>query len=108
MPRDFWRCCRLWQVMNNGTKCCGWPRKRPTGQKQSRGKFACCKITSKAGRSNATFAAQYHAKSETHASRKMHDPMTQNPRLLTMLDFPREAGATLSGIAFPKSSSSPL
>jgi hypothetical protein len=36
------------------------------------------------------------------------DAAKQNPRLLTMLDFPREAGATLSGIAFPKSSSSPL
>src|SRR5882724_5670896 len=43
--------------MNNDTKCCSWLRKRPTGQKQSRGKFACCKITSEAGRSNATFAA---------------------------------------------------
>src|SRR6266851_5296360 len=58
MPKDFWRWCRLWQVMNNDTKCSSWLRKRPTGQKQSRDKFACCKITSEAGRSNATFAAQ--------------------------------------------------
>src|SRR6266849_687782 len=56
MPKDFWRWCRLWQVMNNDTKCSSWLRKRPTGQKQSRGEFACCKITSEAGRSNATLA----------------------------------------------------
>ena len=44
-------------MINNDTKCGSWLRKRPTGQKQSRGNFACCKITSEAGSSNATFAA---------------------------------------------------
>src|SRR5713226_8813140 len=50
MLEDFWRWYRLWQLMNNDTKCCTWLRRRRKGPKQSRGKFACYKITSEAGR----------------------------------------------------------